>query len=131
MTTPDSQHVCIVILAAGGARRFGSAKQTIDIGGVAMVRRCARNAIATGARVVAVTGAYRDDVERELRDLGVVVIHNADWDRGMGSSIACGIGAIAHDSSVEAALVLLADQPLLTSDDLHELIARHRKDPDR
>lgn len=131
MTASVPHRVCIVLLAAGGATRFGSAKQAAAIDGIAMVRHCALNAIDSGARVVVVTGAYREKVESELCGLDVTSIHNADWSRGLGSSIACGIGSIADDPDVDATIVLLADQPLVGGSDLRELISQHRLQPDR
>lgn len=130
MTPRIHPPVCIVLLAAGGAVRFGSAKQMIAIGGVAMVRHCALNAIGSREHVVVVTGAYREDVETALHGLDLTAIHNAEWNVGMGSSIACGIGVVEQDATVEAAIILLADQPLVSGDDLNELIAQHRKYPD-
>jgi len=129
MTPRIHHHVSIVLLAAGGATRFGSAKQVIDIDGVAMVRHCARNALKCAA-VVVVTGAHREKVDDEFRDLDVTLVHNADWNIGMGSSIACGIGLVAQNPAAEAAIILLADQPLVSADDLRELISQHRKQPD-
>jgi molybdenum cofactor cytidylyltransferase len=120
----------VILLAAGGATRFGSAKQVIAIDGIAMVRHCALNAMNSGASLVVVTGAYRHDVENALRDLDVTTVHNADWNLGMGSSVACGIGRVAQDPDVEAAIILLADQPLVSTDDLRELMSQHQKQPD-
>ena len=131
MTSRMHPHVSVVLLAAGGASRFGSAKQVIPIDGIAMVRHCTHNAMNSGASVVVVTGAHREEVDNALRDLDVTTIHNADWNLGMGSSIACGVGAVARNPGVEAAIILLADQPLVSGDDLHELISYHRKQPDR
>ncbi len=129
--TPSIDHrVSIVLLAAGGAARFGSAKQVIAIDGVAMVRHCACNALNSGAPVVVVTGAHRDHVDHELRDLDVTSVHNADWNVGMGSSIACGVGVVAQNPAIEAAIILLADQPLVSGDDLRALISQHQKQDD-
>ena len=130
MTPLIHHHVSIVLLAAGGAARFGSAKQVIAIGGVAMVRHCVLNAMNSAAQIVVVTGAHREHVDGELRDLDVTIIHNADWNLGMGSSIACGVGVVAQDAAIEAAIVVLADQPLVSGDDLRQLISQYRKQPD-
>ena len=131
MTPRIHHHVSIVLLAAGGAARFGSAKQVIAIDGVAMVRHCARNAMKSAAPVVVVTGAHRKIVEDELRDLDVTIVHNADWNLGMGSSIACGVSVVAQNPAIEAVIILLADQPLVSDDDLRELISQHRKQPNQ
>ena len=130
MTARIHNAISVILLAAGGAARFGSAKQVIAIDGVAMVRHCANKAMNSGASLVVVTGAHRDEVDDALRDLDATVVHNADWKLGMGSSIACGIDVVAQDPVVEAAIILLADQPLISIDDLGELISKHRRQPD-
>ena len=130
MTARIHNAISVILLAAGGATRFGSAKQVIAIDGIAMVRHCALNAMNSGASLVVVTGAYRHDVENALRDLDVTTVHNADWNLGMGSSVACGIGRVAQDPDVEATIILLADQPLVSTDDLRELMSQHQKQPD-
>jgi molybdenum cofactor cytidylyltransferase len=131
MMTDTYDDIRILLLAAGAATRFGSAKQMAVIDGIAMVRHCAQNAVDSGARVLVVSGAYRDEVERHLRDVDLTSVHNADWSSGLGSSIACGIGVAARSEDVRAAIVLLADQPMVSADNLRELIAQHRQKPDR
>jgi molybdenum cofactor cytidylyltransferase len=131
MTCHMHPHVSIVLLAAGGASRFGSAKQVIPIDGTAMVRHCARNAMNSGAPIAVVTGAHREKVDDVLRDLDVTTIHNAGWNLGMGSTIACGVGVATQNPGVEAVIILLADQPLVSGDDLRDLISHYRKQPDR
>ena len=122
----------IVLLAAGSASRFGSAKQSAPIGGVAMVRRAAMAALSTGAELLVVTGAYTDAVADELAGLPLTLLHNAQWQGGMGGSIACGFRQILSASAqAEAAIVCLADQPLVGAAQLQRLIDDPRRAAER
>lgn len=91
--------IAAVVLAAGEASRFGSPKQTLLLPGVlARVRGSAVDA------VVVVLGAY--EVETDAP-----VVHCPEWERGPGASLRCGLAALRGE--VEAAVVVLADGPLL------------------
>ncbi len=122
--------VCIVLLAAGNASRFGSAKQVAPIAGVSMVRHCATTACATGADVVVVTGAYHELVGAQLHGLPVTTVFNPDWEEGMGGSIALGVRTASAKAAIDAVVVMLADQPRVSADDLRALIAAHRRQRD-
>jgi molybdenum cofactor cytidylyltransferase len=122
--------LAILILAAGAASRFGSAKQLADIGGVAMARHCAQNALRVTSRVIVVTGAHATAVEHALQGVEVVIAHNAVWTAGMGGSIAVGSRtAVERFPGLRAIVVMLGDQPLVSGSDLQELIdAQHDAD---
>jgi nicotine blue oxidoreductase len=94
-------HVAVVVLAAGEASRFGSPKQRLLLPSV--LDRLAATGIGD---VVVVEGAYPLDAPPGAR-----VVAAPDWERGPGASLRRGLGAL--DSGVEAAVVVLADGPLL------------------
>ncbi len=105
--------IAAVILAAGAATRFGSPKQRILL--PAVLER-ARQSAALGD-VVVVLGAY--DVETDAR-----TVHCADWARGPGASLRCGLAALP--ASAEAAVVLLADGPNLNPAAIDRVVGRWR-----
>jgi molybdenum cofactor cytidylyltransferase len=120
----------IVLLAAGEASRFGSAKQATLVKGVPLVRRAAMTAIHTGAPVTVVTGAYRDEVESLLDGLDVALAFHPDWRDGLGSSIALGVRALLQEHvGIAAVMIMLADQALVDPQDLQRLIDAHRQYP--
>ena len=87
-----------VVLAAGEASRFGSPKQRLLLPEVlARVRASARV-----DEIVVVTGAHAVDTDERT-------VHCADWERGPGASLRCGLAALRSDA--EAAVVVLADGP--------------------
>lgn len=91
-----------IVLAAGAATRFGSAKQALLIGEV--LHRLERT--TSIADVVVVTGAH--PLEARAR-----IVECPDWHRGPGASLRCGLAALPGDA--EAAVVVLADGPELSA----------------
>ena len=93
--------VAAVVLAAGAGSRFGGPKQQLLLPEVlAAVRSSAVDDL------VVVAGAHPLDTDAK-------VVTCPDWERGMGASLRCGLGALAPE--VEAAVVVLADGPDLPS----------------
>lgn len=120
----------IVLLAAGEGRRFGSIKQLAPIGGQPMLRGAAQAAQATGLAVIVVTGAHAATTEPLLTDLTVHIVRNEGWRDGMGSSLAAGMRhVLAHHPRASGLLVCLADQPLIDTAALRELIDHHTRLP--
>ena len=112
-----------VVLAAGGASRMGRPKQLLCWRGESLVRRAARAALEAGCRpVVVVTGAAAPAVEAELRELDVCAVRNPAWQEGLGTSIARGVDEILGAGAPDGLLVMLADQPLASTDVLRALI---------
>ena len=100
-----------VILAAGEASRFGAPKQLLELEGRNFVQRACDLAIAADCSpVIVVLGAHSELVVAQGFPEGVVFIDNGDWQKGMGSSLSVGIKEAAL-SEVDAALIMLADQP--------------------
>lgn len=121
----------IVLLAAGEASRFGSAKQATLVDGIPLMRRTATAAIQTGAIVTVVLGAYRDTIEPLLDGLDVSLTFNPGWHDGLGNSIAWGVHQLTQrHHGLSAVMLCLADQALVDADDLQQLIDAHRADPE-
>ena len=66
---------------------------------------------------------------RALRRLGLDVhtAHNAVWQRGMGSSIRCGVQALRHASLEDAVLFVVCDQLRVTTAHLNRMISAFRE----
>lgn len=122
-------HVAIV-LAAGGSRRLGRAKQLLTREGETLVHRAVRLAAATHPmRLLLVTGAHADPVRGALAGLAVEVLFNADWEEGLASSLR--VAASALDTSDASCLILGCDQPALEQDHLQRLLEGAASAPSR
>jgi molybdenum cofactor cytidylyltransferase len=109
-----------IVLAAGTGSRFGDTKQLVEIDGTPLVRH-AIDALA-GAEVgelIVVLGHDANAVRTALPD-GVIVVENPDYRDGQATSLAAAMHAV--DDASEAAVILLADQPGITANDVRELV---------
>lgn len=97
-----------VVLAAGAATRFGSAKQRLLL--PAVLER-----LSALDPVIVVSGAYPLE--------GAVPC--PDWERGPGASLRCGLAALGPE--VEAAVVVLADGPDLAPAAVDRVVAAWRE----
>ncbi len=110
------QRVAGILLAAGEGSRLGQPKALVELGGVPLAARGAAMLRAGGAEpVVLVTGAVPVGLP------GVIAVHNPAWRTGMGSSLAAGLAAVPGDC--DAAVVALADQPLVGAAAVARLIS--------
>jgi len=119
----DSDRLYVIVLAAGMASRFGSTKQLADYEGEPLVRRAVRLAESVCAeRTVLVTGNDWQRVHNACAPLQGFLVRNEEYASGIGSSISRGVKAVA--GVADAVLVLLADQPLITTQYLQDLIGQ-------
>ena len=120
-----------IVLAAGGSRRLGRPKQLLPLAGRPLVQHVVDAAEASSlAEIVVVLGHRAPDVRAAIRLAARATIAvNADWAAGQSTSLACGLAALAGGDAA-AALVLLGDQPGVTSAFIDRLIAVWRERPE-
>jgi CTP:molybdopterin cytidylyltransferase MocA len=89
--------IAAVVLAAGASSRYGTEppKQVALLPGVLAALR-----ESSVDEIVVVSGAH---------PLSVESVHCAEWERGPGASLRCGLAALPREA--EAAVVVLADGP--------------------
>lgn len=125
----DSQTLHIVILAAGESRRFGSPKQLARIDGRPLLHRIVSHATdLAGHAVTVVLGAHASDIAPLLKHTAATIVVNREWQEGMGSSIRAGLARVP--GSTDGVMLLVADQPGLTVEDLRRLAGAWRRQPD-
>lgn len=128
--SPERDRLYAIVLAAGGSRRLGRAKQLVRIGGEPMIRTAARGALSVcPGRVTVVTGASHADVESALAGLAVSLARNAGWRRGLATSLAKGLATLPADAA--GALVVSCDQPRVRAGDLDRLVTAWSCHPER
>ena len=115
-----------IILAAGSASRMGQVKQLLPLGSRPMLWHVAQAACQSSLdEVIVVTGAAADAVSLCVAGLPLKVIYNPDWQQGQSGSIQTALRSLPPDC--DAVLFLLADQPLITSQLINELISHWQR----
>jgi len=118
--------VAAVILAAGGSTRFGAPKQLLPWQGRPLITHVADMAWMAGlSPVVVVVGAEAERVTPALAGRDVLVLRNYRWQEGMSTSLNLGVAALPP--SVEAAVFLPVDQPLVDARFLRSLVTYWRQ----
>jgi molybdenum cofactor cytidylyltransferase len=98
---------------------MGRNKLLLPLGGEALVRRAVQSALGAGlGPVLVVTGHQREEVEAALAGLDCKPVFNADYQRGMNTSLRAGFRAVPDGCA--AGVVLLGDMPFIEA----PLIAR-------
>jgi molybdenum cofactor cytidylyltransferase len=110
-----------LVLAAGAATRFGSAKQLAELDGRPMLEHSVTAMTSSPVgRVVVVLGACAEDVVARVDLHGAEPVLCRRWDEGQSASLACGLAEL---SECQAVIVTLGDQPRLSPDAIRRVIA--------
>jgi molybdenum cofactor cytidylyltransferase len=118
-----------IVLAAGAASRFGSAKQLVRIAGRPLLHATVSRAVeVAGAATIVVLGSYADQLAPLLTHTPASIVVNRDWREGIASSIRTGITRLPPACS--GAMLVLADQVAVTAQDLQRLVTAWRRQPD-
>jgi molybdenum cofactor cytidylyltransferase len=118
------QRIGGVVLAAGGARRYGAPKLLLPWRGEAIVRQVVKTALSAGLNpVVVVAGEQIADIRAAVSDLDVQLVHNPDWESGQSSSVKAGLDALP--ANVGGCIFLLGDQPRTPPALVSGLVEKH------
>ena len=119
-----------VLLAAGSGSRMGNKpKCLLELGGVSLIRRQLIALSGAGVdELVVVLGHHAERIEPAVRDFPVTLVRNLDPDAGQVSSLRLGLQALT--GKIDSVLVALADQPLINSQDINDLIGAYKKRPE-
>ncbi len=109
-----------IVLAAGGAKRFGGLKQLLEFKGTSLLRRSINiTQELLDERVWVILGARAQKVRRDIESLETRIIVNDDWESGISSSLKVAIDSLPEDCS--GILYVLCDQALITEQHLQQL----------
>lgn len=128
--------VAALLLAAGAGRRMRLAeaeranapatpnKLLLEYCGVPMVCHVAKTAQTSRCDALyVVVGSANEELRQALSGQCERIVENADWASGLASSIRAGVTAIASERpAFDALVVLLADQPRVTSAHINALL---------
>lgn len=124
METTRSTKTGAVVLAAGMSTRMGELKQSLRLGERTLLGQTLENfRSARVDEIVLVLGFAADAIVRQIAVEGVKVVINQQYREGMGSSLRVGLAALAPD--INAALIVLADQPFVRPATVDQLIDRY------
>lgn len=119
------------MLAAGASMRLGRPKQLLPWRGRSLLRYVAETALSLSnsedddidVTLVAVLGSEPNRFRSELDGLPAIIAMNSVWEEGQASSLRTGVAALEDIvPPVDAALVLLCDQPFVTPETLQRLL---------
>ena len=119
----DRSLVSAVVLAAGRATRMGGSKLLLPVGGRPMVQRVIDASLGSKAsETIVVLGHEAEAVAEVLAARPVTIVVNVDYAEGMSTSLRAGLAAV--DPAADGAIILLADQPFVSSALIDSLIER-------
>lgn len=123
----NNQHFAVIILAAGKSSRLGSPKQLLHFRGKNLLQHSIDIALGSIARqVIVVLGAEKEQIEQNLDQSKIFLLHNKDWQTGMASSIKFALEHLEKIMpEVEGAIFMVCDQPFVSSELLNNLIAKY------
>lgn len=122
-----NKNIGIIVLAAGASSRLGQSKQQLEIYHQPLLKTSVQTACAVCAEHVAVVlGAQHFIHKKLLTDLPVLITINHNWQMGMGNSLKAGLRHVLEaDPKLQAVIVMVCDQPLLTPAHLKNMIKRY------
>ena len=123
------QKVASLLLTAGSSSRMGKPKALLPWGPISVVRHILNQIERVGLHnVLLVTGAHHQEILKEVQDSHTRICYHPQWELGMGSSIVAGVAVIEREfPETESILILLVDQPLLSSAYLQKILNMHRQ----
>jgi CTP:molybdopterin cytidylyltransferase MocA len=115
----------ILVLAAGASSRMQGRDKLLEVvDGQPLLRIVARRATRAGVAVRVVLGPGQAARRAVLADLDVEIIE-AEGGDGMAASLRAGVAGLTG-----AVLVLLADMPEITAQDIHLMVSLHARAPE-
>jgi molybdenum cofactor cytidylyltransferase len=117
-----------VVLAAGGSRRLGRAKQLEPWGDSNLLGHVvSRTRRFPVDEVWVVLGHAADEILKET-DLGdSYVVENLEWEEGIASSLRVALDALTRLSRTDRALLVIGDQPDVLVEIVTELLETHSR----
>jgi molybdenum cofactor cytidylyltransferase len=126
---PHSKHlkIAMVILAAGESSRMDTIKQILPWKDTTLLGHVIKQGLASKTDdVYVVLGANAETVLSEIDQSNISIIHNHNWHKGMGTSLARAIHYFDEKFLFyDAVLVALSDQPLIDVEYFNSLLIKY------
>jgi len=115
-----------VILAAGRSSRMGEAKQLLRLGEHTVLGQVLENVRGSGVKdIVLVLGHEAEKIRERISTENLNVVINESYQQGMGTSLRAGLAALPP--GVDAALIILADQPFIRPKTLGLIMDQYKR----
>ena len=112
----------ILLLAAGSSSRLGRSKQLLKVDSESLLLRSSNLSLQVSKNVFVVLGSNFEEHVQSIKHLSVAIVENKEWERGIGSSLKAGLRQIVEKNpETKSVIILVCDQPLLTSSHLSKL----------
>lgn len=117
--------IAVLVLAAGASRRMNDIKQILAFKDSTLLENALKTAkMSKNDQVFCVLGANKEEIQQKVDFQGIEIIQNDDWNEGLGKSIAVGVAFIQDYKDYDGIIVILADQPFITSAYLDKMIEK-------
>lgn len=114
-----------IVLAAGASSRLGEPKQLLKFKGITLLRKIAETAIGENLQTIIVLGEKHEILKKEIEDLPLETVFNAQWQQGMSSSVKAGLLKLLEiEPQTQAVILLVCDQPLIEAATIRCLIEK-------
>jgi molybdenum cofactor cytidylyltransferase len=112
-----------IILSAGASRRMGTPKGLLRLENETFLDRLIRLFSDVASPVIVVLGHHAEQIRSSIeRAAQAVIVVNPDPERGMLSSLQCGLQAVPHEA--EAVMFTPVDHPHLQLSTIKELVGQ-------
>lgn len=120
--SPHFDNIDALIIAAGYSSRMGAFKPLLSFGDNNIIGTIIQKlgALNTGS-IIVVSGYNHELLQSELKEYPVHLVLNEEYERGMLSSIQCGLRAVSK--TARGVLICLVDQPFIGGDMLRKIAA--------
>ncbi len=114
--------IVAIVLAAGESRRMGKPnKLFLQLAGEPLLKRTINTLLASNiSEIIVVLGHDRGATETLLQECPVKIVFNPNFLQGQMSSVYAGMEI--KFAPCDGIMICLADQPLLTADDINRLV---------
>jgi len=113
--------ISVILLAAGKSKRMGRPKQLLPFRGSTVLEQTVKNVSESELNeLIVVTGYQAERIAQRITDKQIKIAVNREFQRGIGSSIKCGLAQVSERS--DAIMIVLGDQPLIEKHAIDPLI---------
>jgi len=127
MSINKSNTISLILLAAGESSRLGTPKQLLLYKDKYLLQHTLDLLHNLNMQMFVVVGAFSEQILGKVDTYNAIVVQNRDWNKGLASSIRAGLEHVLKSNpDTEAVILLLCDQPLLTSNILLNILEKYK-----